>query len=339
MTEKKISVIILNWNGANMMRRFLPSVVRYSEEAEVIVADNGSTDESLTMLREEFPEVIILPFDKNYGFAGGYNKALEKVDTPYTLLLNDDVEVTPHWLKPLLEFMESHPSVAACQPKLLSEKQRDSFEYAGACGGFIDYLGYPYCRGRMMEVVEKDEGQYDAPCSIFWATGAALMVRTPIYKEVGGLDERFFAHMEEIDFCWRLHSRGHQIYCIPQSHVFHVGGGTLNKSNPRKTFLNFRNNLLMLHKNLPTGKLTFVLIMRYFLDNLAALKMFLSGQRDEALAVVRARYEFNHIRHEFDDIRQENIHKTVTEHIPEIRKDSILVAFYLRHKRKFSDWT
>ncbi|MDD4759727.1 MAG: glycosyltransferase family 2 protein [Bacteroidaceae bacterium] len=338
MTEKKISVIILNWNGAAMMRRFLPSVVEHSAEAEVIVADNGSTDDSLEMLKEEFPTIRVIPFEKNYGFAEGYNKALEKIETPYALLLNDDVEVTRDWLVPLLTFMESHPKVAACQPKLLSEKQRDHFEYAGACGGFLDYLGYPYCRGRMMEVVEKDEGQYDTPCAIFWGSGAALMVRTAIYKEVGGLDRRFFAHMEEIDFCWRLRSRGHEIYCIPQSTVYHVGGGTLSKSNPKKTFLNFRNNLLMLHKNMPTGQLTFVLLARYFLDHLAACKMLLSGQRNDALAVIRARYEFNHIRHEYDNIREENLRKTVTEHIPELRNSSLLFAFYFRHKHRFSDW-
>lgn len=338
MTEKKISVIILNWNGAAMMRRFLPSVVEHSAEAEVIIADNGSTDDSLEMLKEEFPTIKVIPFEKNYGFAEGYNKALEKIETPYALLLNDDVEVTRDWLVPLLTFMENHPKVAACQPKLLSEKQRDHFEYAGACGGFMDYLGYPYCRGRMMEVVEKDEGQYDTPCPIFWGSGAALMVRTAIYKEVGGLDRRFFAHMEEIDFCWRLRSRGHEIYCIPQSTVYHVGGGTLNKSNPQKTFLNFRNNLLMLHKNMPTGQLTFVLLARYFLDHLAAFKMLLSGQRNDALAVIRARYEFSHIRHEYDNVREENLKKTVTEHIPELRNSSLLFAFYFGHKRRFSDW-
>lgn len=338
MSDKKISVIILNWNGSTMMSRFLPSVVKNSPEADVIVADNGSTDNSLNMLREDFPTVGILPFDKNYGFAEGYNKALNEVDTPYSLLLNDDVEVTPNWLQPLLLFMDSHPEIAACQPKIRSEKRRNLFEYAGACGGFLDYLGYPYCRGRMMENVEEDHGQYDTPCSIFWASGAALMVRTEIYKEVGGLDGRFFAHMEEIDFCWRLHSRGHGIFCIPQSVVYHVGGGTLNKNNPRKTFLNFRNNLLMLHKNLPVEQLPFVLFARYFLDNIAALKMLLCGERENAMAVVRARFKFNQTRHEFDSTREDNLQKTTCRHIPELRNASLLVAYYFLHKRKFSDW-
>lgn len=321
-----------------MLRRFLPSVTDFSQEAEIIVADNGSTDDSLDMLRHNFPEVRIMPFDKNYGFAEGYNKAIARVHTPYALLLNDDVEVTPHWLLPLLRFMDEHPDVAACQPKILSEHQRDTFEYAGACGGFIDYLGYPYCRGRMFSEIEKDERQYDTPCSIFWATGAALMVRTATYLEVGGLDARFFAHMEEIDFCWRLHSRGHSVWCIPQSTVYHVGGGTLNKSNPHKTFLNFRNNLLMLYKNLPSSQLFKVMALRCVLDYVAALKMLAGGQGKEFLAVARARAEFGHIRHEFDQTRQENLKKTTVKSIPEIQKQSLLVAFYLKHIHKYSDW-
>lgn len=338
MSEKEISVIILNWNGSAMMKRYLPSVVSYSPEAEVIVADNGSTDDSLNMLRADFPSVSIIAFDRNYGFAEGYNKAIAQISTPYTLLLNDDVEVTEGWLRPLLSFMESHPGVAACQPKLLSTEHRDTFEYAGACGGFIDYLGYPFCRGRMMDVVERDEGQYDTPCSVFWATGAALLVRTQVYKEVGGLDARFFAHMEEIDFCWRLHSRGYGVWCIPQSKVYHFGGGTLNKSNPRKTFLNFRNNLLMLYKNTPTARLWSVMALRWFLDYLAAFKMLISGHSKEALAVVRARSEYSHLHHEYDDLRRENLDLATQNHIPEMRNESLLWAFYIKKKRKYAEW-
>ena len=336
--KKDISVVILNWNGSAMLQRFLPSVIRYSEEAEIIVADNGSTDHSIDILREKFPSVRILPFRENYGFAEGYNRAIQQIETPYVLLLNDDVEVTPHWLKPLLTFMNHHPEVAACQPKILSETNREVFEYAGACGGFIDHLGYPYCRGRIFNHVEKDRGQYDQVCPIFWATGAALLVRTDVYRKEGGLDKRFFAHMEEIDFCWRLRSRNYGIYCIPQSTVYHVGGGTLPKSHPRKTFLNFRNNLLMLYKNLPEERLNYTLRIRYLLDLIAALKMLLSGQAKESMAIVKALRTFFKIRHDFDRQREENLQKQQLKDIPEMRNESLLVAFYLKKKKKFEDW-
>ena len=336
--KKDISVVILNWNGSAMLQRFLPSVIRYSEEAEIIVADNGSTDHSIDILREKFPSVRILPFRENYGFAEGYNRAIQQIETPYVLLLNDDVEVTPHWLQPLLAFMNHHPEVAACQPKILSETQRELFEYAGACGGFIDHLGYPYCRGRIFNHVEKDRGQYDQVCPIFWATGATLLVRTDVYRKEGGLDKRFFAHMEEIDFCWRLRSRNYGIYCIPQSTVYHVGGGTLPKSHPRKTFLNFRNNLLMLYKNLPEERLNSTLRIRYFLDLVAALKMLLSGQVKESMAIVKALRTFFKIRHDFDREREENLRKQQLKDIPEMRNESLLVAFYLKKKKKFEDW-
>lgn len=336
--KKDISVVILNWNGSTMLQRFLPSVIRYSEEAEIVVADNGSTDDSLALLRERFPSVRILPFCENYGFAEGYNRAIQKIDTPYVVLLNDDVEATPHWLQPLLTFMNHHPEVAACQPKILSETNREVFEYAGACGGFIDHLGYPYCRGRIFNHVEKDRGQYDQVCPIFWATGAALLVRTDVYRKEGGLDKRFFAHMEEIDFCWRLRSRNYGIYCIPQSTVYHVGGGTLPKSHPRKTFLNFRNNLLMLYKNLPEERLNFTLRIRYLLDLIAALKMLLSGQAKESMAIVKALRTFFKIRHDFDRQREENLQKQQLKDIPEMRNESLLVAFYLKKKKKFEDW-
>lgn len=336
--KKDISVVILNWNGSAMLQRFLPSVIRYSEEAEIIVADNGSTDHSIDILREKFPSVRILPFRENYGFAEGYNRAIQQIETPYVLLLNDDVEVTPHWLQPLLAFMNHHPEVAACQPKILSETQRELFEYAGACGGFIDHLGYPYCRGRIFNHVEKDRGQYDQVCPIFWATGAALLVRTDVFRKEGGLDKRFFAHMEEIDFCWRLRSRNYGIYCIPQSTVYHVGGGTLPKSHPRKTFLNYRNNLLMLYKNLPEERLNSTLRIRYFLDLVAALKMLLSGQAKESMAIVKALRTFFKIRHDFDRERKENLQKQQLKDIPEMRNESLLVAFYLKKKKKFEDW-
>ncbi len=334
---KDISVIILNWNGAEMLRRFLPSVVKHSAEAEIVVADNGSTDNSLEMLADEFPVVKTIRFDRNYGFAEGYNRAIAQTKTPYTLLLNSDVEVTEGWLVPLLAFMEEHRSAAACQPKIRNCNHRDFFEYAGACGGFMDSLGYPYCRGRIMGTVECDEGQYDGVAvPVFWATGAALLVRTDIYNKVGGLDERFFAHQEEIDFCWRLHSRGYGVWCVPESVVYHLGGATLDKSNPRKTFLNFRNNLLMLHKNLPAGRRTAVMTARYFMDYLAAFQKLLSGNAKEALSIVRARFEYSHMCHEFDEKRKENLEATVVDVTPEMRPRSILWAYYAKGVRKFS---
>ncbi len=338
MGRKDITVVILNWNGAQMLRRFLPSVIRCSPEACVVVADNGSTDESLQMLGKNFPQVGIMAFERNYGFAEGYNKAIRQVKTPYAVLLNDDVEVTSDWLQPLYAFMENHKEVAACQPKILSEMQRSSFEYAGAAGGFIDCWGYPYCRGRMLDVVEEDKGQYNTPCPVFWATGAALFIRTDVYLKEGGLDSRFFAHMEEIDLCWRLRSRGYAIWCIPQSSVYHVGGGTLNKANPHKTYLNFRNNLLLLYKNMPGPTFRHVYRIRVLLDMLAALKMLLCARTGDAAAIVKAHRDFKKMRPGFVAAQRENQEKCVLHAIPERQKGSLLVAFYLRRIRKFSEW-
>lgn len=245
----KVAIVILNWNGQQMLADYLGQVVEYSkDEAEIIVADNGSTDDSVEWVRTHFPEVRIIQLDRNYGFAEGYNKALVQVDCTYYVLLNSDVEVTPHWLTPLIEEMDARPEVAACQPKILSEVRKGSFEYAGACGGYIDRFGYPFCRGRIFDTVEEDHGQYDTPQEVLWASGCCLMIRADDYWSADGLDGRFFAHNEEIDLCWRLYQTGRKIFCFPQSTVYHVGGGTLPKGNPRKTFLNFRNNLTMLWK-------------------------------------------------------------------------------------------
>ena len=273
-----------------MLRSFLPSVVRFSEAdgAVVYVADNGSTDASVEMLRRDFPSVRLVLLKENHGFADGYNLALQAIEAEYVVLLNSDVEVTEHWLEPLVGYMDIHPEVAACQPKILSWRQREMFEYAGAAGGFLDRYGYPYCRGRIMGVVERDAGQYDDVVSVFWATGAALFVRLHDYRRAGGLDGRFFAHMEEIDLCWRLRARGRQIVCVPQSVVYHVGGATLKKENPRKTFLNFRNNLIMLYKNLPSEELVPVMRVRAFLDYVAAFVFLLKFQFSNASAVIRA---------------------------------------------------
>lgn len=322
-----------------MMRRFLPSVTAFSQaEARIIVADNGSTDGSTAMLEAEFPTVEIIRLDRNYGFAEGYNRALAQVDADYLLLLNSDVEVTEGWLRPLRDYMDRHPETAACQPKLLDWKRRTHFEYAGAAGGYIDRYGYPFCRGRVMDHVEADEGQYDAAEALpaFWATGAALMVRRTDWVDTGGLDGRFFAHMEEIDLCWRLRARGRGVVCVPQSHVYHVGGATLAKENPRKTFLNFRNNLLMLYKNLPEEELAPVMRVRRLLDYVAAAKFLLTGQWGNARAVVRARREYRRLRPGFQPERTENLRRATGQPIAERVDFSLLAALYLHGRRTFA---
>jgi len=334
----KVAIVILNWNGANMMRQYLPSVLQHScDEAVIYVADNASNDDSLQLLREQFPVCRLITLEKNWGFADGYNKALEQIDAEYFLLLNSDIEVTPHWLTPLISFMDSHPQVAACQPKLLSLTDRTKFEYAGACGGYLDRLCYPFCRGRIFETVEHDEGQYDSPTEIHWATGAALLVRARIYKEVGGLDGRFFAHNEEIDMCWRIRLLGYQIFCIPQSVVYHLGGGTLPKSNPMKTFLNFRNNLTMIYKCLPDSELQTVMCWRWLLDYVAAWQMLLL-QRNvaEFRAVYRARRAFNRWKHDFDADRQAIQQSRVMPVVKERKRFSLLWQYYVRGHKSFS---
>lgn len=337
--KDRIAIVILNWNGAAMMRRYLPTVVKYSAgEATVYVADNASTDDSLQLLSGSFPECKVIKFDKNWGFADGYNKALAQIDAEYYLLLNSDIEVTHHWLTPLLEFMDAHPEAAACQPKLLSLADRDCFEYAGACGGFIDRYGYPFCRGRIFDTVERDGGQYDYRQEIFWATGAAMMVRSADYWRAGGLDGRFFAHNEEIDLCWRLRLMGRKIFCIPESCVYHVGGGTLPKGNPMKTFLNFRNNLTMLYKCLPEDELRHVMRVRWVLDYVAAFEMLLlKGSLGDFKAVWRARRAFARWKADFADDRRRIQASCVVKDIPERKPFMLLWQYYGRGKKRFSD--
>lgn len=331
----KVAVVILNWNGEQMLRQFLPSVVRHSilpetlGEAVVYVADNGSTDGSLALLDAEFPMVRTIIFEENYGFADGYNRAFEQIDAEYAVLLNSDVEVTEGWLVPLVEYMDEHLQVGACQPKLMAYHQKDEFEYAGAMGGFLDRYGYPYCRGRIFDTLEKDHGQYDADVPLLWATGACLMVRLATYKEVGGLDGRFFAHMEEIDLCWRLRCRGHEVRSVASSVVYHVGGATLNAGHPRKTFLNFRNNLLMLYKNLPDSDLHGVLFVRAMLDYVAAAMFLLKGEWGSVKAVFRARKEFRKLKTEFRASREENLRKSVSMNVPERTRYSILWKYHI----------
>ncbi len=300
----KAAVVILNWNGEAMLRKFLPSVLQHTE-APVYVADNGSSDGSLTMLQQLFPAVRTIALDSNYGFAEGYNRALQQVEAEYVVLLNSDVEVTSGWLATLINFMDSNPEAAACQPKILSYHRPTHFEYAGACGGYIDKYGYPFCRGRLLDCVEKDHGQYDTTAEIHWATGACLCIRSTDYTAAGGLDPRFFAHNEEIDLCWRLRIQGRKIFCVPQSIVYHVGGGTLPQGNPRKTYLNFRNNLTMLYKNLPDSQLRHVLRTRRLLDLLAALQALLKGNTHDARAIIRARRDFRSLLPHYRPIRQQ----------------------------------
>ncbi len=291
---EKTAVIILNWNGAQMLRTYLPSVIAHTKSAEIIVADNGSTDDSLEVLRKEFPSVKTIVLNTNYGFAEGYNKAIEQVDSEYVVLLNSDVEVTEGWLSPLLDYMTAHPEVAAVQPKIRAWRERDRFEHAGAAGGYLSWLGYPYCRGRRFGRVEQDHGQYDTIAEIDWTTGACMCARTSVYKECGGLDAAFFAHMEEIDLCWRMRNKGWKLACVPQSVVYHLGGGSLSYDNPRKTFLNFRNNLLMIYKNRRFPWI--VLTLRFFLDYAAAVMFLVTGKKGSAKAVLDARKEYKRMR-------------------------------------------
>ncbi len=332
---QKTAVVILNYNGAKMLRQFLPGVLQYSGFESVIVVDNASTDNSLDVLKYEFPIVSTIVLDQNYGFAGGYNKAIQQIDAEYIVLLNSDVEVTEDWLVPLEDYMDSHPEIAACQPKILSYHNKTDFEYAGACGGFIDKYGYPYCRGRILSTLEKDNGQYDSSCPVFWATGAALMIRKTDYIEAGGLDERFFAHMEEIDLCWRLKSRGRNIVCIPQSRVFHVGGGTLKKENPQKTYLNFRNNLLMLYKNLPSDEIHQVMQVRKYLDFLAWLQFVVKFDWRNANAVRKARKDFNEMKACFTSDRENNLNQCTISVIPERSPRFLLWEYYVKRNCTF----
>ena len=335
---EKVAIVILNWNGEKMLKEYLPSVLRYSrDEATVYVADNASTDDSLSLLRQHFPEVKLIVLDKNWGFAEGYNKALSQIEAEYYLLLNSDIEVTHHWLTPMIEYLDSHPDVAACQPKLLSMIDKDRFEYAGASGGYLDTFGYPFCRGRVFDTVEEDNGQYDNLADVLWASGAALMIRSKDYWDVDGLDARFFAHNEEIDLCWRLRIKGRRIVCVPESYVYHVGGGTLPKSNPMKTFLNFRNNLTMLYKCLPEEDLKRVMRWRWWLDYLAAWEMLILKRNvGDFKAIYRARKAFKMWRKDFEADRQRIQASRVERKVPERKGFSLLWQYYVKGRKAFS---
>ena len=330
----KVAVIILNWNGEKLLREYLPSVIETTDSsiADVIVADNGSTDSSVELLRKEFPQVKLLEFSENYGFAEGYNRAIKATNYPYTVLLNSDVATTEGWINVLYDYMEANPNVGACQPKIRAYTNKTHFEYAGAAGGFIDRNGYPYCRGRIFDTVEEDKGQYDEVVSIFWATGAALMVRSQLYIDAGGLDKDFFAHMEEIDLCWRILLTGSEIMAVPQSVVYHLGGGSLPASNPRKTYLNFRNNLLMLHKNLPDETRGKTLFIRRLLDTVAWAKYMATFDFKNANAILKAHNDFKKMRKAYTTHPTIDLLRTRTD-----CRRNILLDYYLRGRKIWSN--
>jgi GT2 family glycosyltransferase len=295
MSQPLVAIVILNWNGRSFLEQFLPSVMKSTyHNIRVVVADNASTDDSVAFVQGNYPQIQLLINPSNEGFAQGYNTALKQIEADYYVLLNSDVEVTPGWIEPIIARMESDKLIAACQPKLLSYHQRDHFEYAGACGGWIDSFGYPFARGRVIDVCEKDEGQYEQPVPCFWATGAAMFVRASVYHEVGGLDGSFFAHQEEIDLCWRMQLSGYKVFVEPASVVYHVGGGTLPRGNARKVYLNFRNNLIMMAKNMPWQESVWKLPVRFALDAIAAYKGLLEGNRGYWWAIAKAHFHFMH---------------------------------------------
>lgn len=333
----KVAVVILNFNGENLLQQFLPSVIKYShsEDVEVVVVDNCSTDNSLQFL-EQCPEVKLIALPENYGFAKGYNITLQQIEAEYVVILNSDVEVSENWLQPMIDFLEKNENVVACQPKILSYKNPLYFEYAGACGGFVDQYGYPFCRGRMQTTTEKDVGQYDETIPVFWTSGACMCIRLNDFRKSGGFDERFFAHMEEIDLCWRLQLLGKQLYCCPQSVVKHIGAATL-QNNSRKLYLNFRNNLLMLYKNLPEQRMKKVFVVRWFLDYLAMFQFLIKGKLSNAKAIFQARKDFFEIKKEYRDIRSDIQKKSVVERIETIYPSSILVETYLKRRKHFND--
>jgi len=332
MPSIKTAVVILNWNGEGFLKQFLPSVVQHSRDATIIVADNASTDNSISYLNSLGNAVKIIQLDKNYGFTGGYNKALKQIDAEYFVLLNSDVQVTAGWIQPIIDLMDSNKAIGICQPKIKAFHHTTHFEYAGASGGFIDWMGYPFCRGRLFNDLEEDSGQYNDTIEVFWATGACMFIRSDLYNKLGGLDENFFAHMEEIDLCWRAHLLGQKVMVVPKAEVFHVGGGTLPKNNPRKTFYNFRNNLMMLYKNLPASKLISVIFMRLLLDGVAGIKFMLQGDFNDTLAVIKAHFAF------YGSLLKGNLNRSQhTANSPAtIYNKSILWAYFIKGIKNYN---
>jgi len=326
-----LSIVILNWNGKSFLEQFLGTLIENSaqDNVEIVVADNASTDGSVYFLQQEYPEIKLICFDENHGFAGGYNKALERLESKYFLLLNSDIEVTKDWLLPMIEFMESNPEAAACGPKIMDYNQRTYFEYAGAAGGYIDRFGYTFCRGRIFDFLEEDKGQYDQTVEIFWASGACFMIRSDVFQSMSGFDDQFFAHMEEVDLCWRMKKKGHSIWFIPGSRVYHVGGGTLPQGNPYKTYLNFRNNLIMLYKNLSRERYRLTIFIRLLLDGLSAFRFLFRGSFKDFRAIRLAHFDFFFKIKSYRKFRRENnsINKNVSKN--EIYRGSIVIDYFL----------
>ncbi len=331
---QKAAVVILNWNGKKFLEKFLPDLIKYShDDAEIIVADNNSVDDSVDFIRKEYPEIRIIINEINGGFSKGYNDALKQVESEYYILINTDVQVTENWIMPVIRLMDKNPEIAAVQPKILSYHEPNKFEYAGAAGGYIDKYGYPFCRGRLFQNIEEDKGQYNDTSEVFWATGACMFIRSHLFHLVGGFDDIFFAHMEEIDICWRLKNLGHKIMYCSKSTVYHVGGGTLPKSSSRKTYLNFRNNNFLLYKNLPAGRLKKVFIMRYLLDSIASLKFLIEGGFKDFIAVIRAHASFWKYYHIMKRKR-----KSLTQHqVSQIYDSNIAFDHYIKKIKYYTD--
>ncbi len=333
----RVAVVILNWNGQSFLERFLPGITQSCRDrAELIVADNASTDNSIQFIEKNYPGIRIIRLSKNNGFTGGYNESLAQIKSEYYVLLNSDVEVKEDWISPVIRLMDSNKKIAACQPKILSQSKPDEFEYAGAAGGFIDRLGFPFCRGRIFNTLEKDNGQYDDNCRIFWATGACMFVRASCFHELNGFDNHFFAHMEEIDLCWRMQHAGYEIWYCADSKVYHVGGGSLPKENPKKTYFNFRNNLFLLFKNVPESEFKKLIFYRRILDTLAAIKFLISNSREDSLAVFRAHKDFQADKKRYAE-GNKNMHLSEIQDNKLVYQKSILFSYYLLGLKKFTD--
>ena len=328
---KKIAVVILNWNGVKLLEQFLPSVIAYSDQASIYVADNASTDASIEVIQNQFPSVKIIQNTGNFGFAKGYNESLKYVEEEYYALVNSDIEVTENWLAPILEIFETQPETAIIQPKLLDFKSKTHFEYAGAAGGFVDKFGYPFCRGRIFDTIEEDKNQYDDEIEIFWATGACFFIRKEVYRKLNGFDDTFFAHQEEIDLCWRAFNFGYKAKYTSKSIVYHVGGATLNEGNPKKTFLNFRNSLLMLTKNLPNKQLIPIIFIRLCLDGLAGIQFILKGKFKHCWAIVKAHFAFYLLVNQFYKKR------TPLQRNNYFKINSIVYRYFVKNGKVFAD--
>ncbi len=331
-----VAIVILNWNGKSWLEKFLPSVTKHSLNSNIYVADNASTDNSISFVQQNYPEISVLRNKANYGFAGGYNQALKSVSADYYVLLNSDIEVSENWIRPIINLLESDKTIAACMPKILDFKNQNLFEYAGACGGYMDKFGYPFCRGRIFDSVEEDKHQYDGTAEIFWATGACMFIRSSAFWEVNGFDEDFFAHMEEIDLCWRLKNIGYKIFCVPESRVYHVGGGTLQTSDPQKTFLNFRNSLVTQTKNNFSGGLFWKIFVRLILDGVAGLKFITERKTKHCLAIIHAHWAyFRSLRKTFKKRNQQKNSRLNAKCSPALNR-SIVYLYFVKRVKTFA---